>query len=96
MRVALVGLGSPGYEVFAEADAQRVTDSTAALQNKHSSTRQAGTVEEIRRIMRIFTLYLFSTGNCIGHKVAPLTLPLFANCMLYVMLILQLRVSYVE
>lgn len=38
-RVDLVGFSPPGYEVFAEADAQGLTDSTAsrkaALQNKH-------------------------------------------------------------
>lgn len=54
--MALVGFSSPGYEVFAEADAQGLTDSTAsrmaALQNKHQRTRQAGTAEEIGRIKR--------------------------------------------
>lgn len=38
-RVDLLGFSPPGYEVFAEADAQGLTDSTpgrkAALQNKH-------------------------------------------------------------
>lgn len=33
-RVALSDFSPPGYEVFAEADAQGLTDSTA-LQNKH-------------------------------------------------------------
>ncbi len=41
IRITLAGFSPPGYEVFAEADAQGLTDSTAnkkaALQNKHCS-----------------------------------------------------------
>lgn len=45
-RVAMAGFSSPGYEVFAEADAQGLTDSTgnrvAALQNKHCAQDTLG------------------------------------------------------
>lgn len=40
--------------------------------------------------------YLFSTGTCIGHAVAVLMLPLFADSMMCMLLILGLHVSYVE